>query len=45
MGGGYEIPTRQMQYDAADNERAKKINAEYTLKMVPFFKMLIKLDT
>ena len=37
---GYEIPTRQMQHDAADIELDKKFNAE-----LPFFKMFIKLDT
>ena len=27
---GYEIPTCQIQYDAADKETDQKINAEYT---------------
>ena len=29
---GYEIPTGKMQYDAADNEIDKKINAGYSLE-------------
>ena len=41
---GFEVPTRQMQYDAADKEtdqNTKELMVS-TLQWVPFFKMLLK---
>ena len=41
---GYENPTHQMQYDAADKEADQK-SILNTLQRVPFFKMLTKSNT